>query len=224
MGLGPLSALEFKPEAVFLRGVPGEKITTYLSLHNDSTLPLRVILETHNNPSDRPWLKLSLPSVRLRAGEVKVVRLAAKIPDHRGEVTAEIWARSETDKMTETRLVRRVVARVAGTEIYDARLEEVQVRSEQDAVAVSAELENRGNVSLRPKLVAQLTLRDGSSARVVRDLTDKPLAPGTVAHVRLDTALSPAQWNGGGDLSVYFREEGTTTQVIKKFGESSHAP
>jgi hypothetical protein len=73
-------------------------------------------------------------------------------------------------------------------------------------------------------LVAELIRRDGTSTRVVRDLTGTFLPPGAVVNVDVETPLPQGQWNGEGTLSAYYRDvDGKTTQVIKKIEDVQRA-
>ncbi len=217
-------ALDVTPDRVFLCGAPGETVRADLSILNDSPEPVRVALEAHAD-SGKTWFGLGPRSFRLAPGARRVSRLKARVPVDPGERGGEIWARVfQSGAMEETRVIRRVTLRVAGTEIYEASIENLTAHADKGRVVVTADFENRGNVSLRPKAVAELARRNGALVRAAQDLTAAPVPPGARAPLCLEAALDGADWSGGGTLSCYFRDdEGKTLQILKTIGEAERA-
>lgn len=224
---GSVAALDIQPEALFLRGEAGQAVSADVAVINDSTVPVRVALETRGfleRPA--PWLTLKPASMRLAPGARRVARLTAKVPEALGELEGEIWARQRLNGvLSETRTVRRVTLRVAGTENFEAQLKNVTAAAEGGNIVVRAVLENAGNVTLRVKLVADLERSDGPLVRATSDLTGQPLPPGSIVPVRLEAPAAGWRWAGRVALSAYYRDgEGKTVQVLSKFGEAPRAP
>lgn len=219
-------ALDLRPEMIALRGEPGDSISTDLAVVNNSSASVRVTLEVHGlGETPAPWLSLRPRTLRLPAGGRRTVRLSARVPNAVGELWGEVWLRQRAaGELTETRVIRRVALRVAGTEVFDAQLKDVKAAVEGNDVVVNAVLENTGNVTMRAKLVADLERLDGPLVRAVSDLTNQPLAPGESARVRLAAPKVGWFWTGHGALSAYYRDsEGKTFQILKPIGEPSRA-
>jgi hypothetical protein len=135
----------------------------------------------------------------------------------------EVWVRQRAPgELTETRVVRRVALRVAGTEVFEAQLKDIESGVEGNDVVVHAVLVNTGNVTLRAKLVADLERMDGPLVRAVTDLTGQPVAPGESVRARLAAPKVGWFWTGRGNLSAYYRDaDGKTIQILKPIGEAS---
>lgn len=216
-------ALDLRPEMIALRGEVGASISADLAVVNNSSAAARVTLEVHGlGESPAPWLSLKPRTLRLPAGGRRTVRLTARVPNAVGELWGEVWVRQRAaGDLTETRVVRRVALRVAGTEVFEAQLKDIGAGVEGNDVVVHAVLENTGNVTLRVKLVADLERMDGPLVRAVSDLTDRPLVPGESARVRLAAPKVGWFWTGHGALSAYYRDaDGKTVQILKPIGEA----
>lgn len=222
----PARALDLRPELISLRGEAGASISTDLAVVNNSSAAVRVDVEVHG-PGGSPatWLSMRPRTLRLPAGGRRTVRLRARVPNAVGELWGEVWVRQRAaGDLTETRVVRRVALRVAGTEVFEAQLRDIAAAVEGNDVVVKAVLENTGNVTLRAKLVADLERLDGPLVRAVSDLTNQPLAPGESARVRLAAPKVGWFWTGRGALSAYYRDsDGKTVQILKPIGEPSRA-
>ena len=221
---GPARALDLKPELIFLRGEEGAAVSTTIAVVNNSSETIRVTLEAHGpGEAPAPWLSLSPRALRVAAGARRVVRLKAVVPKAVGEMWGEVWVRQRAPgELTETRVVRRVALRVAGTEVFEAQLKDIESGVEGNDVVVHAVLANTGNVTLRAKLVADLERMDGPLVRAVTDLTGQPVAPGESVRARLAAPKVGWFWTGRGNLSAYYRDaDGKTIQILKPIGEAS---
>lgn len=220
---GPVWALDMAPEFIPLKGVPGQRLKSSVTLVNDSaeTVDVGLTLQVTPMEGEKPWITVSPRKLRIRSGKKRVARLKARVPFGSGQRMAQVWARAQGPTSgSEIRVVRKVNLVIVGTEHYALSLQSLGAVDQGDHVRVSAGFRNEGNVSLRPTLGAELVLVGGGRVMAYQEGNAVSLAPGNFGSGYVDVPLSDNRWDGTGTVTVYYRDStGLIQQVEKTVGD-----
>lgn len=177
------AAISVEPPLIEISSQAGEVVSGELMVHNYSNQDLKIKAETEYffkppklNDKDldlNSWLRVEPKDFMLKASEVKKVNYLIKLPKgFRGETLAQVYFSSdddlnEKDKVTvKARFGVGLYVAAKNTEILRARISKIDVLSKDNEINYVVEVENLGNVHLRPK--GEIIVQDFKGVEIQR--------------------------------------------------------
>jgi hypothetical protein len=170
---------------------PGKKITGEYLVTNDTDKKIVVdittkdwfISEENKDLTCDKWLKLKTKKqVILDKGETKKISFSCLAPKTaKGALFAMISANSKPygeDSALNIMLSVPVILILKGTEIYETECKELKLFVENNKfLQISFEVENKGNVHLRPKGYCKLVSKDNNQQIIIEIPEGRPIYP-----------------------------------------------